>query len=337
MVLDDLGDRLHIGYLGHDGFRAEQLGYWQVDRGVFELVAPRTEVTDILEERTEYRRQVTAPHPAVASRPVTGPQPVTGPLTAAGPLTGPHEVVPPAGPSLAETARATRAAASYPAPEPEQPAGYGLPAAPASSNQDTAAYLPQAQGLPVPDSSTGVALPARDPGAAAAGSRGDARRVGGPTATPGGRERRRCGLADPGLSAPARRLSARRSAIRRRGPRRLSLSADSPLTASTATAPQVSRAPAPILLPRAPPMAPPSPPKPRTQPRQDRTSRPARGPAAPGGAAADGHRTAVRRPRQPRRDPGRLLRRRRGRRGRPVPGPDPARVRGLPLRWRRPA
>jgi hypothetical protein len=69
MVLDDLGDRLHIGYLGHDGFRAEQLGYWQVDRGVFELVAPRSEVTDIREERTEY------PRLPAASLPVTGPQP----------------------------------------------------------------------------------------------------------------------------------------------------------------------------------------------------------------------------------------------------------------------
>ena len=56
IILDDLGDRLHIGYLGHDGYKAEQLGYWQVDRGVFELVAPRTEVNDILEERTEYGR-----------------------------------------------------------------------------------------------------------------------------------------------------------------------------------------------------------------------------------------------------------------------------------------
>jgi hypothetical protein len=53
LVLDDLGDRLHIAYLGHDGFRAEQLGYWQVDRGVFELIAPRIEVTNILEERVE--------------------------------------------------------------------------------------------------------------------------------------------------------------------------------------------------------------------------------------------------------------------------------------------
>jgi hypothetical protein len=55
IVLDDLGDRLHIGYLGHDAYRAEQLGYWQVDRGVFELVAGRDEVTDIVEERTDYQ------------------------------------------------------------------------------------------------------------------------------------------------------------------------------------------------------------------------------------------------------------------------------------------
>jgi hypothetical protein len=54
IVLDDLGDRLHIGYLGHDAYRAEQLGYWQVDRGVFELVAARDEVTDIVEERIDY-------------------------------------------------------------------------------------------------------------------------------------------------------------------------------------------------------------------------------------------------------------------------------------------
>jgi len=27
MVLDDLGDRLHIAYLGHDAYRAERLGY----------------------------------------------------------------------------------------------------------------------------------------------------------------------------------------------------------------------------------------------------------------------------------------------------------------------
>lgn len=62
LVLDDLGDRLHIGYLGHDGPVAERLGYWQVDRGVFELIAPRGEVTEILEERVD------VPPPAVPMR-----------------------------------------------------------------------------------------------------------------------------------------------------------------------------------------------------------------------------------------------------------------------------
>jgi hypothetical protein len=57
MVLDDLGDRLHIGYLGHDAQQAERLGYWQVDRGVYELVAARNEVSEIVEERTEYPRK----------------------------------------------------------------------------------------------------------------------------------------------------------------------------------------------------------------------------------------------------------------------------------------
>jgi hypothetical protein len=54
LVLDDLGDRLHIVYLGMDGRRAAQLGYWEVDRGVFEVVVPRHEVTDLAEERHEF-------------------------------------------------------------------------------------------------------------------------------------------------------------------------------------------------------------------------------------------------------------------------------------------
>ena len=51
IVLDDLTDRLHIVYLGHDAIRAAELGYWEVDRGVFELITPRHEVTDIVEQR----------------------------------------------------------------------------------------------------------------------------------------------------------------------------------------------------------------------------------------------------------------------------------------------
>src|ERR1700754_3269051 len=54
LVLDDLGDRLHIVYLGMDERRAGQLGYWQVDRGVFEVVVARHEVRDLQEERHEF-------------------------------------------------------------------------------------------------------------------------------------------------------------------------------------------------------------------------------------------------------------------------------------------
>src|SRR6266851_8278480 len=49
MVLDDLGDRLHVAYLGRDARQAKQLGYWQVDRGVFEVVVPRQEIRDLTE------------------------------------------------------------------------------------------------------------------------------------------------------------------------------------------------------------------------------------------------------------------------------------------------
>jgi hypothetical protein len=60
VVLDDLGDRLHIAYLGHDAYHAEQLGYWEVDRGVFELITPRDEVSEIVEERLDYPQRTAA-------------------------------------------------------------------------------------------------------------------------------------------------------------------------------------------------------------------------------------------------------------------------------------
>ena len=53
LVLDDLGDRLHIAYLGKDGRRARELGFWQVDRGVYELLTPREEVAGLNEEKVE--------------------------------------------------------------------------------------------------------------------------------------------------------------------------------------------------------------------------------------------------------------------------------------------
>ncbi len=61
MVLDDLGDRMHIAYLGRDLYMARRLGFWEVDRGVFEVVVPRQEITDLREERGEYELAVVDP------------------------------------------------------------------------------------------------------------------------------------------------------------------------------------------------------------------------------------------------------------------------------------
>jgi hypothetical protein len=54
LVLDDLGGRLHIAYLGRDTTRAIQLGYWEIDREVFEVVVARHDVTGLTEERVEF-------------------------------------------------------------------------------------------------------------------------------------------------------------------------------------------------------------------------------------------------------------------------------------------
>jgi hypothetical protein len=54
LVLDDLGERLHIVYLGRDAVRARQLGYWEIDREVFEVVVARTDVDGLTEERVEF-------------------------------------------------------------------------------------------------------------------------------------------------------------------------------------------------------------------------------------------------------------------------------------------
>ena len=153
LVLDDLGDRLHIGYLGHDGLAAESLGYWEVDRGVFELIAPRSEVTDILEERLD------VPSPAVKPRGAehpSGPLPVPDLAQAPAPLAAPKPAsrmpvpdgktgvalpIPPATPLPLE-AEALRAASA--ATSPARPAGSGLAGAilrPAASEQSSATLL----------------------------------------------------------------------------------------------------------------------------------------------------------------------------------------------------
>ncbi len=67
MVLDDLGERLHIAYLGRDLYLARRLGFWEVDRGVFEVVVPRQEINELREERGEY--ELALLDPADASPP----------------------------------------------------------------------------------------------------------------------------------------------------------------------------------------------------------------------------------------------------------------------------
>src|SRR5258708_22473791 len=86
VVLDDLTDRLHIAYLGHDAYRAEQLGYWEVDRGVFELITPRHEVTDVVEQRMPIAVQ--EQHPDYGPELANGTRPDLPELSPPGPLSG---------------------------------------------------------------------------------------------------------------------------------------------------------------------------------------------------------------------------------------------------------
>jgi len=105
LVLDDLGERLHIVYLGRDAMRARQLGYWEIDREVFEVVVARDEVTDLAEERVEFPlASATFPpsSPGRGSPPPAGdPLPGTDPLSGTGPLPrvfSPAAAFPPPGP-----------------------------------------------------------------------------------------------------------------------------------------------------------------------------------------------------------------------------------------------
>ena len=100
MVLDDLGDRMHIAYLGRDLYLARRLGFWEVDRGVFEVVVPRQEIDGLREERGEYELALlpamgsgnglgwsdgSVPTWAHTPREYGGPAPDTGPLRLVGP------------------------------------------------------------------------------------------------------------------------------------------------------------------------------------------------------------------------------------------------------------
>ena len=108
LVLDDLADRLHIVYLGRDSVRARQLGYWEIDREVFEVVVAPQEVTGLTEERVEYPLAsamfppsnrdpvpLTAqPRPEAPGRGASAPQTPGGPPPSVTERTSPLRVVP---------------------------------------------------------------------------------------------------------------------------------------------------------------------------------------------------------------------------------------------------
>lgn len=107
LVLDDQGDRLHITYLGDDPAAARQAGYWEIDRDVFEMVVPRANVTDLVEE------QIEVPLTTVAI-----PVLLDAPPPAAEPEPGPEPEPAAAEPAADVYAATDRAAAWHGSPEP---------------------------------------------------------------------------------------------------------------------------------------------------------------------------------------------------------------------------
>jgi hypothetical protein len=97
IVLDDQGDRLHIAYLGDDPGQARRLGYWEIDREVFEMVVPRPDVSDLSEEQVDVPAFAVVipapPAPAMMSAPPMTPPPMTAPAA-----TAPQRVLPPESP-----------------------------------------------------------------------------------------------------------------------------------------------------------------------------------------------------------------------------------------------
>jgi hypothetical protein len=125
LVLDDLGDRLHIAYQGRDSARARQLGYWEIDREVFEVVVARQDVTGLTEERVEYpldaamfpasnRDPVAQMRPEAPVRGPAGAQAAGGAPPSAAERTSPLRVVTQPGPQPAPAP----APAATPAAEP---------------------------------------------------------------------------------------------------------------------------------------------------------------------------------------------------------------------------
>ena len=188
LVLDDLGDRLHIVYLGMDERRAAQLGYWEVDRGVFEVVVLRHDVTDLAEERHEFPISLLlSALPRALSAGDSGGGPGVGAMPASigpasglpgpGPGAGGRQValnpaagggwngqataqpavrgqLPPAGSAqlppgtLSQPPAAVQHPAAYQNPAPGLPAGAGMPQPPGTPPMLAGPRLPMGQQAP---------------------------------------------------------------------------------------------------------------------------------------------------------------------------------------------
>ncbi len=172
IVLDDPGERMHIAYLGTDAARAVQLGYWQIDRGVFELLTQRDEVTGLTEERVDkplrWSEQPgesgpaptypygTAPWPILASSapPPQPPPDADSPLALSPLVSAPLADVPPASALPADLPPASAQPSSTPSAD--------LPPAPTPQASPPPADPPLASAQP-PSAPPAAPLPVRTP------------------------------------------------------------------------------------------------------------------------------------------------------------------------------
>jgi hypothetical protein len=148
IVLDDPGDRLHIAYLGTDPDRAASLGYWQVDRGVFELLAPREEVSGLTEERVDkalhWGEQADETGPMATYPYGRAPWPVAAP-----PVPAPQSAPEAAAPAQAAPAANTALADAAPAgPRPTDARHDGAPQADTSRASTPPSGMPRASTEP---------------------------------------------------------------------------------------------------------------------------------------------------------------------------------------------
>jgi hypothetical protein len=187
LVLDDLGEHLHISYLGHDLVRAGQLGYSEVEPGVFELLATREDVTDITEDRLDHaflpwqegwpgsvtggaahsHHPVTAPEPA-PTYPEPGPGPAaTDPAPAPDPaITDPGLAPNPAltatgsgaGPAIIDPGPASDPGITHPGPAPEP-----APTDPGSAPDRALTYPGPGISYPGPPPDPGIIYPGPPP------------------------------------------------------------------------------------------------------------------------------------------------------------------------------